>query len=108
MAAHTPPEAMSRAPYCPPRTSTERRVVAIWESVLGVANIGVHDDFFSLGADSMAAVQIANRVSDEFQIDEIFDEFLADVTTAADLARRIDEAPAATAHEVESRNDDAQ
>jgi acyl carrier protein len=78
---------MSTVPYCPPRTSTERRVVAIWEELLGVVHIGVHDDCFSLGADSMAAVQIANRVSEEFDV-EMFEDCLAGVTTVAELARR--------------------
>jgi acyl carrier protein len=79
-------------PHSPPRTPTERRVVAIWQAVLGVSDIGVHDDVFTLGGHSIAAIQIANRLSDEFDVDETFEHFLTDVTTAAELARRLDDA----------------
>jgi phthiocerol/phenolphthiocerol synthesis type-I polyketide synthase E len=85
---------MSNVPYCPPRTATERRVVAIWQAALGVANVGVHDDFFALGGHSVAAIQIANRMFEAFHLDETFEHFLSDVTTVAELARRIDETSA--------------
>lgn len=100
---------MSKVPYCPPHTPTERRVVAIWQAVLGVPAIGVHDDFFALGGHSMAVIQIANRVFEEFHVEETFEHLLANVTTAAELARRIDEssARAASTCEAEQSNDHA-
>jgi hypothetical protein len=77
--------------------------------VLGIADVGVHDDFFALGGESMAAIQIANRVFEEFQVDETVEEFLTSVTTPAELARRIDEAatPSASTSDVEHHNDNA-
>ncbi len=44
-------------PYAPPRDARERQLAAIWETVLGRAPIGLDDDFFALGGDSIKAVQ---------------------------------------------------
>jgi thioesterase domain-containing protein len=41
--------------YVAPRTEDERRLVAIWEDVLGVRPVGVRDDFVELGGDSLGA-----------------------------------------------------
>ncbi|MCP4220708.1 MAG: hypothetical protein GY765_39135, partial [bacterium] len=43
--------------YEPPRTSTEKLLVDIWEQVLGVESAGIGDDFFQLGGDSIKAIR---------------------------------------------------
>ncbi|MEU8248908.1 amino acid adenylation domain-containing protein [Nonomuraea sp. NPDC048916] len=45
----------------PPRTPEERLLADLWRQVLGVAVVGVHDDFYALGGDSILALQIAGR-----------------------------------------------
>src|SRR3984957_10537154 len=45
-------------------TPTERLLTGIWEQVLGVERIGVHDDFLALGGDSMLAALILARIRD--------------------------------------------
>jgi amino acid adenylation domain-containing protein/non-ribosomal peptide synthase protein (TIGR01720 family) len=44
-----------------PRTREERLLSDIWGAVLGVPDIGVHDNFFSLGGDSIRAIDLAAR-----------------------------------------------
>ena len=44
-----------------PRTDAERRLAAIWAEVLGRAAVGVHDNFISIGGDSIIAIQIVSR-----------------------------------------------
>jgi amino acid adenylation domain-containing protein/non-ribosomal peptide synthase protein (TIGR01720 family) len=44
-----------------PRTAEERLLAAIWAQVLGVAEVGIHDNFFDLGGDSILSIQIAAR-----------------------------------------------
>jgi amino acid adenylation domain-containing protein len=46
----------------PPRNSYEQNVVDVWSDVLGIEEIGVYDDFFHLGGDSMTAHRIARRL----------------------------------------------
>ncbi|MEV7189226.1 amino acid adenylation domain-containing protein [Kitasatospora sp. NPDC093102] len=45
-----------------PRTPEEEAFAAVWAEVLGVDGIGVHDDFFHLGGDSIRAVQLAGAL----------------------------------------------
>lgn len=45
-----------------PRNDTEERLAAIWCRVLGVKQIGVHDDFFELGGHSLMAVRLFSEV----------------------------------------------
>ncbi|MEW2546596.1 non-ribosomal peptide synthase/polyketide synthase [Streptomyces sp. NPDC047002] len=49
-------------PYTAPRTETERRVARIWSEVLGVTGIGVDDNFFALGGDSILSMQVVSRL----------------------------------------------
>jgi mycobactin peptide synthetase MbtE len=48
----------------PARTDTERRLAAMLVDVLDCAEVGRHDDFFTLGGDSILAVQLAARARD--------------------------------------------
>ncbi|RKH60406.1 type I polyketide synthase [Corallococcus llansteffanensis] len=49
--------------YVPPRTGFEQKLAAAWEEVLGIDRVGIHDDFFELGGDSVQAIQIMARGS---------------------------------------------
>jgi natural product biosynthesis luciferase-like monooxygenase protein len=44
-------------------SSLERQLVSIWQEVLGVHRIGVHDDFFDLGGHSLLTVQLHRCIS---------------------------------------------
>ncbi len=63
-AALPAPVAGSAAPegYVEPRTATERAVAQIWAEVLGLERVGVEDDFFHLGGDSILAVKALARI----------------------------------------------
>jgi phthiocerol/phenolphthiocerol synthesis type-I polyketide synthase E len=44
----------------------EERVTLVWQQVLGVEQVGLQDNFFALGGESLAALQILSRVQDIF------------------------------------------
>jgi len=44
-----------------PRTETEKRLTEIWEQTIGVSPIGVDQNFFALGGDSIVSIQIISR-----------------------------------------------
>jgi amino acid adenylation domain-containing protein len=46
-----------RAPYAAPRTPVEEILAAIWPKVLGVEQMGIDDNFFALGGDSIRSVR---------------------------------------------------
>jgi len=51
--------------YLAPRDPTEAQLVRIWEELLQVAPVGVCDDFFDLGGDSLLAMQMITSVEQE-------------------------------------------
>jgi len=52
-----------------PRTPTEEILAGIWTEVLSLNEVGVLDNFFMLGGDSIGATQLISRVRDTFQIE---------------------------------------
>jgi acyl carrier protein len=50
-------------------SEVEERLVAMWQELLGISRIGIHDDFFALGGHSLMAMQIISRVRTTFQVD---------------------------------------
>ncbi|HEY3821033.1 MAG TPA: beta-ketoacyl synthase N-terminal-like domain-containing protein [Polyangiaceae bacterium] len=59
----------SASPFVAPRTSLERELAAVWRELLGVEHIGVHDDFFDLGGQSLIAVRLFTRIRKKYGID---------------------------------------
>ncbi|HEY0532500.1 MAG TPA: amino acid adenylation domain-containing protein [Actinoplanes sp.] len=51
----------------PAASTTEERIAKILAEVLGRPSVGVHEDFFALGGDSLLAVQIVLRLNEELQ-----------------------------------------
>ena len=52
--------------YVAPRTPVEEGVVELWEQLLGIRPIGVHDDFFALGGHSVLAVRLVTALERRF------------------------------------------
>ncbi|WP_405006891.1 acyltransferase domain-containing protein [Kitasatospora purpeofusca] len=51
-------------PFVAPRDEREEAVAKIWGDLLGIADIGVHDDFFELGGHSLLATRVVSRLLD--------------------------------------------
>ncbi|WP_344532998.1 type I polyketide synthase [Streptomyces albiaxialis] len=49
--------------------STHERLTRLWADALGIEDVGVDDDFFALGGNSLVGVQLAARVRKEFETD---------------------------------------
>jgi len=48
--------------YCPATTELEKHLVKIWEEVIGRKRIGINDNYFDIGGDSIKAIQIMARL----------------------------------------------
>ncbi|MBF0287249.1 MAG: amino acid adenylation domain-containing protein [SAR324 cluster bacterium] len=58
----------SRLPYEPPRSLIETRLVDVWQEILRHPSIGIGDNFFTLGGDSIKAIQmVANLRQKQFK-----------------------------------------
>ncbi|QYC42893.1 Linear gramicidin synthase subunit B [Nonomuraea coxensis DSM 45129] len=58
-----------RPAYVAPRTDAEALVADVWGELLGVARVGVDDDFFRLGGHSLLAVRAAARLRATVEVD---------------------------------------
>jgi amino acid adenylation domain-containing protein len=52
------------AEFVAPRDEVEEKLAAIWREVLRLPRVGVNDDYFALGGDSLAAVTVFARIED--------------------------------------------
>lgn len=46
-----------------PRSSVEEQLASIWAEVLGIKQVGIHDNFFDLGGDSILSIQIISKAN---------------------------------------------
>jgi acyl transferase domain-containing protein len=63
-------------------TQVEEVVASVWQEVLGIPRVGIHDDFFELGGNSILATQIISRLNDTFQVDLAVLDLLESPTVA--------------------------
>lgn len=54
--------------YAEPKTFTEKKLAAIWSSILKIEKIGILDNFFEIGGHSMIAVTLIIKIEKEFGI----------------------------------------
>jgi amino acid adenylation domain-containing protein len=53
--------------YVAPQTELEQAIAAVWEELLQVNRVGIHDNFFDLGGHSLMAVEAASKLQDIIQ-----------------------------------------
>jgi len=59
-------KANTGAEFVAPRNDIESKIAEIWEDVLGIKGIGVYDNFFRIGGDSLKAIRAASILSEKF------------------------------------------
>jgi amino acid adenylation domain-containing protein len=69
--------------YIAPRNDTEERIAEMWKALLGVERVGVHDDFFALGGNSMIASRLIIQIQDVFEIELPFSKLFEAANVAA-------------------------
>lgn len=75
--------------FVAPHTPTEEILAGIWSDVLGLEQIGIHDNFFDLGGHSLRATQVIALIRKVFA-KELPLHSLFDAPTIAGLAQRIE------------------
>jgi len=65
-------------------STEEKTLISIFEEVLGVSNISMNDEFYSLGGDSIKAIQIASKLKNLGFMVEVKD--ILTLTTIKDIA----------------------
>jgi amino acid adenylation domain-containing protein len=87
-------------PYVGARRELEQQLVAMWEEILDVRPIGIHDNFFDLGGHSLTALQIISRVIEALKL-ELPVKALFESPTIAEMAEIIEQNRTKPASDVE-------
>ncbi|QYX31920.1 non-ribosomal peptide synthetase [Sphaerospermopsis torques-reginae] len=79
--------------FAAPRTLIEEKLVAIWSEVLRIENVGIHDNYFELGGDSILSIQLvskANQAGIQIAAKQLFRyQTIAELATVAGMTRQI-------------------
>jgi amino acid adenylation domain-containing protein len=57
------------ASYVSPQSENERLIAQIWQEVLGLERVGIHDNFFDLGGHSLLAAEVHGKLRERLQTD---------------------------------------
>jgi acyl carrier protein len=60
----------------------ERTIAAIWQAVLRLEKVGIHDNFFEVGGYSLLATQVISRINKAFQVELSLRSFFEEPTIA--------------------------
>ena len=55
--------------YVEPETNLQKQIADIWQKLLGISKIGIYDDFFDLGGNSLMGTQLISELRAEFQVE---------------------------------------
>jgi acyl-CoA synthetase (AMP-forming)/AMP-acid ligase II/acyl carrier protein len=75
--------------FVAPRRPLEKMLVELWAEVLQVGQIGIHDDFFDLGGDSLSATQVLAHLYDVMHVEIEVSRFF-EAPTVAEMARHLE------------------
>ncbi|ONM50456.1 non-ribosomal peptide synthetase [Nocardia donostiensis] len=82
------PEFVSGAPFRAAEGAVEQAVAEVYADLLGVAEVGLDDDFFALGGNSLLATRVVARINEALDADVAVRE-LFEAPTVAELAARV-------------------
>ncbi|MEH2405211.1 beta-ketoacyl synthase N-terminal-like domain-containing protein [Nostoc sp.] len=75
--------------YVAPSDDIEQKIADIWQELLGIKQVGIHDNFFQLGGDSLIAVQVLSRLRNIFSI-KLTVASLFESPTIAEIASKLE------------------
>jgi hypothetical protein len=79
--------------YEPPRTPVEALLADMWGDALAVREVGVYDDFFELGGNSLMAADLLARIRTALEVDVPGARLFYENATVAGLAEIVEKSP---------------
>ncbi|MCP6760235.1 MAG: acyltransferase domain-containing protein [Fischerella sp. CENA71] len=77
--------------YVAPISELGKQITQIWQEVLGIAEVGIYDNFYELGGDSLIATQLVSRLRAKFPIDLPLRDLLLKAMIPAKQAEMIEQ-----------------
>jgi acyl carrier protein len=68
--------------YVAPQSETQQQIADIWQELLGIEKIGIHDNFIDLGGHSLLGTKMITHLRDTFQVDLSLRTLLEEPTVA--------------------------
>ncbi len=103
VAMHARPELKSA--YAAPVGDSQKTIASVWQEVLGIERIGIHDVFSEIGGDSLIAIKVVARLGERFGV-TITVRTLFENPTVAELAERIEALRAVAVHPINKEPSD--
>ncbi|WP_417873810.1 phosphopantetheine-binding protein, partial [Xanthomarina gelatinilytica] len=75
--------------YQEPENEIQRKICSIWETFFGYKKIGILDDFFDLGGDSLKAMTLLKKIQKAFSVEIKLQEFYTK-STVKDIAEQVE------------------
>ena len=75
--------------FVAPRTPLEKMLAGLWAELLDIEQVGVHDNFFALGGDSLLATRVLLHVYDTTHLEIAFSDFF-EGPTVAEMAHHLE------------------
>jgi acyl-CoA synthetase (AMP-forming)/AMP-acid ligase II len=72
-----------------PRTPLEKALAEHWAEILQIAQIGLHDNFFAAGGDSLLATEVLHHIHEITQVELAVSQFF-EAPTVAEVARQLE------------------
>ena len=88
-AAASPGRSGLSTSFVAPASETERTIAQIWQKLLGIEPVGIHDDFFEAGGHSLLATQVMSRLYQCMRVDVPL-RTLFEARTLGTFADRVD------------------
>ncbi|NJM23191.1 MAG: KR domain-containing protein, partial [Richelia sp. SM1_7_0] len=77
--------------YVAPTNDLQKQITGIWQEILGIAEIGIYDNFYELGGDSLSATQLVSRLRTKFPVDLPLRELLSEAMIPVKQAEMLEQ-----------------
>ncbi len=77
--------------YVAPTNELEKQIAEIWQELLGITQVGIYDNFYDLGGDSLIATQLVSRLRAKFPVELPLRNILLEAMIIADQAQTIEQ-----------------
>lgn len=91
-------------PYAPPESPTEKKIQYLFENILNMDRIGVLDDFFEIGGDSLQGMLLLKRIGKEFKTELVIRDFFQKPCIRA-IAEEIEKKTGESVNEADLNNE---
>lgn len=94
--------------YCPPVTEIEKSLCNIWEEILEITPIGINENFFKLGGNSLLIIKLLRSVESQFKVSGLKAKLIFQFSDIKSLAAYINLLVKANSSDLVVNEDDAE